>query len=338
VVSGQLLTSNEKKLEEAGSLSKFDLPKTIVDGIELTLLLGLRYLWVDALCIRQDDDIDKKYQIKNMANIYQGAELTIIAAAGQDSDAGLPGLRPGSRSFSPKSVHLPVGSKGQPALSLLETCRSHSTKWGAEFHADHDGVDTSKWNTRAWTFQERLLSRRCLIFISEQVFWVCDGGLFCEESNYEPPDLGYTKSSFDTNLRFESFKSSLSALNSKAIDGLWSQMRSQDRFWFKYCQAVEEFTNRDMKCAGDVYDAFQAVCTAYGRLSGDEFIWGHPQSRFDLALLWKSRAARFDLYRRVDLTTLPMTDMQKRVQIPSWSWMGWVGPVWFRIADDVYET
>lgn len=89
-------------------------------------------------------------------------------------------------------------------------------------------------------------------------------------------------------------------------------MRSQDRFWFKYCQAVEEFTNRDMKCAGDVYDAFQAVCTAYGRLSGDELIWGHPQLRFDLALFWKSRAARFDLYRRVDLTTLPMTDMQKK--------------------------
>ena len=64
VVSCQLLTSNEKDLAEAGSLSKFDLPKTIVDGIELTQLLGLRYLWVDALCIRQDDDSDKRYQIK----------------------------------------------------------------------------------------------------------------------------------------------------------------------------------------------------------------------------------------------------------------------------------
>jgi hypothetical protein len=63
-------------------------------------MIGERYLWVDSLCIVQDDPQEKHGQIANMDAIYGNAILTINAAAGQDANAGLPGVRPLSRKWS----------------------------------------------------------------------------------------------------------------------------------------------------------------------------------------------------------------------------------------------
>jgi len=57
----------------------------------------------------------------------------------------------------------------------------------------------------SWTVQERCLSRRCLVFTKGQVFWVCDGAIFCEESYFEPPKI-YERDSTDTPLRIELWK------------------------------------------------------------------------------------------------------------------------------------
>jgi Heterokaryon incompatibility protein (HET) len=68
-------------------------PNTVKDAIDLVESLGERYLWVDSLCIVQDDDEWKCSQINNMASIYANSHLTIIAADGDSSDYGLRGLR-----------------------------------------------------------------------------------------------------------------------------------------------------------------------------------------------------------------------------------------------------
>ena len=52
---------------------------------------------MDALCIKQDDKEDKKKQITNMSSIYGAAVLTIVAGAGSSVNAGLPGVRLGTR-------------------------------------------------------------------------------------------------------------------------------------------------------------------------------------------------------------------------------------------------
>jgi hypothetical protein len=57
-----------------------NLPQTIRDAIEVTKKLGFRYLWVDALCILQDDQKDKRLEIEAMGNIYRNATLTVAAS------------------------------------------------------------------------------------------------------------------------------------------------------------------------------------------------------------------------------------------------------------------
>lgn len=65
-----------------------DLPQTIQDAITCTRNLGLRYLWIDSLCIIQDSDSDKGKEISRMADIYANAEITISAACAESAWSG----------------------------------------------------------------------------------------------------------------------------------------------------------------------------------------------------------------------------------------------------------
>lgn len=73
------------------------LPRTIQDAIELVRKLGVRYLWVDVLCLVQNDPDDTARGVKVMDEIYERSWLTIVAASGHSANAGLPGVREGSR-------------------------------------------------------------------------------------------------------------------------------------------------------------------------------------------------------------------------------------------------
>jgi hypothetical protein len=72
---------------------KANLPRTTRDAIDITRDLGFHYLWVDSLCIVQDDDETKGPLISNMDAVYGHAALTIIAASGSNVEAGLQGWR-----------------------------------------------------------------------------------------------------------------------------------------------------------------------------------------------------------------------------------------------------
>ncbi|KAK1455634.1 heterokaryon incompatibility protein [Colletotrichum melonis] len=81
--------ANIAALQSPGALDGQDIPATIWEAMELTRLLGERYLWVDRLCIVQDDKDAKPAQLLGMADIYGGATLTIVAAQGRGADEPL---------------------------------------------------------------------------------------------------------------------------------------------------------------------------------------------------------------------------------------------------------
>jgi hypothetical protein len=83
---------NIEKLWVAGSLSADRLPRTIEDAMRVCEQLQERYLWVDRLCIIQDDTEDKARQIRAMGEIYSAARFVIVAAYGDGMDFGIPGV------------------------------------------------------------------------------------------------------------------------------------------------------------------------------------------------------------------------------------------------------
>lgn len=98
------LKSNVGIFEQIGALKlpEFQeaIPWTIRDAMQVSREIGIRYLWVDSLCIVQDDDTGEKAKtISKMDLVYGAAFLTIVPATGQNANAGLPGVRPGTRGF-----------------------------------------------------------------------------------------------------------------------------------------------------------------------------------------------------------------------------------------------
>jgi hypothetical protein len=149
-------------------------PKVINDAIDVTLKLRLRYLWVDRYCIDQSNADNKHKKIRLMDLIYANARLTIIAAAGENPDYGLPGVKGTLRKVQPS---LKVGTH------FIGSTLPHPS-WS---------VKSLKWASRGWTYQEGLLSKRRLIFTNEQAFYECNG-MHCPESLVLPLDELHFKS------------------------------------------------------------------------------------------------------------------------------------------------
>lgn len=240
----QILTlkrENETELAEPESIVDGKVSLTINDAVELCRRLGMRYLWVDALCIIQNDHNDKADQLKAMGHIYRCASFTIVAASGEDAGAGLPGLRPGTRFFQQEEVLVAHAAESKPAMSLMTTCNPKHT---ANVHY----LEDTKWNTRGWTFQERYLSNRCLIFTKEQVYFSCNEVVFCEESYLEhgPPYL-------------HPFEPTGSELSLKVEQQHGEPGDASERMWTRYRAVVERYTRRTLGYPGDVYDAFAGL-------------------------------------------------------------------------------
>lgn len=126
--------------------------RTALDAIEVTRLLGERHLWVDALCIVQDDAEQKMAEIGNMAEFYAQAVVTIIAAQSLDATSGIRGFS-SCRNARQGPFRL---NENTLAVRLLD-----------------GDLDDSVWASRAWKFQEEISSRRSLIFAGEGVHWQC---------------------------------------------------------------------------------------------------------------------------------------------------------------------
>lgn len=122
------------------------LSKSIRDGIHVTMILGLRYIWIDALCIVQDDPADTAGEIAKMPAIYQGALLTLSAGGASSSSDGFLGIRDPSTMFKIK-VRGPKRNVYEMLLDPLSPILSGKQP-------------ADPLNTRAWTLQESQLHRR----------------------------------------------------------------------------------------------------------------------------------------------------------------------------------
>jgi hypothetical protein len=148
--------------QRPGALSALPLPNTIRHALGCTEMLGVRYLWVDSLCIVQDDTNAKYAEMENMSAIYANASVTIIASDGCDAYSGFAGLQgvSGPRSYKQAIFDLDHGTK----LSPRQEYQSGTV-----------------WSTRAWTFQELLFSNRRIIFENGCVRWECSKASWYED-------------------------------------------------------------------------------------------------------------------------------------------------------------
>ena len=140
------VTTEENLQARMNRLSISSLPQTLQDCIYIVDHLGIRYLWIDSICIIQDSAADWEIESSQMTDIYGGATMTIFADGAADDNAGM--IRPRANSHESRLITNDDGS-----FERL--------------------VNRSLLSTRAWIFQERFMSRRILHITSEQMMWEC---------------------------------------------------------------------------------------------------------------------------------------------------------------------
>ncbi|KAK8241619.1 heterokaryon incompatibility protein-domain-containing protein [Phyllosticta capitalensis] len=277
--SMMLVKSNLEALFHHGSLSQFGLSRTISDAIDLCRDLGERLIWVDRLCIPQDCPNTLQYTVPLMDVIFGNAVLTICDASGDHMEAGLPGS-----ASQPRSVRQNIQRIEGMDLMAVRSPEKH--------------ISGSVWNKRSWVFQERLLSRRLLLFAGQRIFFQCRQATWSEEIHAEGTSIAWTLDMVDAPLVPE---------------------KSNPVRHFADC--VQLYSVRNLTYESDKLLAFEGIAKSLEIPLGTTFHYGLPAAYFDWALLWDPVSPA----RRIRVSG------DCRV-FPSWSWCGWMVGVEWRLS------
>jgi hypothetical protein len=272
------------------------LPQTLQDAVWVSRALGFKYLWIDSLCIFQDNYNDKEREISRMASYYRAAQLTICAAAAPSCADGFLAERP-TFPFQTGPIRLPL--------------RSSAGRDGGHIYLlnemnEQDGVEPTA--TRGWTLQESMLSRRILIFARKQLYWTC--------CRYFASCGGKTTAPIHQD-QDEAGRRSL--IPSIAPVGTLDHHHPR-YIWGK---VVEEFTRRSLSFGRDKLPAISALA---------QYVATFNQSRgqkplYIAGLLIDQNTPSSWIDQLVWYTTAPDCGRASSYRAPSWSWASLDGPV-----------
>ncbi|KAK5698012.1 hypothetical protein LTR97_006972 [Elasticomyces elasticus] len=294
--------SNVLELEQENGVREVlnELPVAIQNAIALTRSLGFDYVWIDSLCIIQYNADSWNANARLMDLIYGYAELTICAADGDGANVGLEALYSSNtehqKSYRPGAeqqviVKYPTHGKNDAFLELM-------LSWPSEAY-----VACSRWNSRAWTFQERMLSPRCLICVNQRVYYQCNTTTMSEDIfSDEKTEKG--SAGWSVELKGAPART-LRRLDTEPVN--------------VYKDCLRMYTSRQLTNESDILSAFdglaKVLCRSLAHFDKDDgeegaLLFGLPASHFDYALLWQPKE-------------VPTRRHLDSALFPSWSWSGW---------------
>ena len=278
-----LTTSSINALTKGIDFKK--LPKTYQDAITTTITLELEYLWIDALCILQDQIVDWDTESQKMDQYYGNSIITLCVDSAEGLEAGF--LEPKrSGLFDPLHIRqtLPSGERGN--LLISRHMYTHK-RWDTKINNYTTGlwranVEICPLATRAWALQERFLSPRKLHFGAEDTFWECrqhrdaEGGI---------SSLGKDPKLYELARRLA--KGSVTA-------GEWYEL-------------VEMYSERNLTKRSDTLQAISGLAKAFNACLAADYragLWMHDL-HYGLAWIVEGRSSR---------------EQTRDATFPTWSW------------------
>lgn len=315
-----------------------ELPQTLSDAIDVTVSLGIKYLWIDALCIIQDDDDDKGRELGKMSMIYSCALVTLVASRAEAVQKGflqdrligkIPGF--GLRGYLPAS---------EPCVFLIP--RQDFENMG---RSDISKAKKASYiSQRAWCFQERLLSPRIIDFGAVQTLWWCqesedasghgrpqwtDGwekpgpdedhssmGIVAKElACWEYPEA-QRKADADARKKRKARESWYGKIEKQVIGqlatlGISKDMETRSGQW---ARVVERYTLRQLSFYTDRLPAISAMAQVFHSRNKSDYVAGLWADMMPRALLW-GRGSSY-LWPRPGGGYCG----------PTWSWVAMAGP------------
>ncbi|KAL6362612.1 hypothetical protein LRP88_03904 [Fusarium phalaenopsidis] len=254
--------------------------KAFTDAIAITRGLGIRYLWIDALCIEQGDDGDFESEAGKMADYYRNAMITLAATDSVDCEGGM--LYPSNllQKFSASRFR----HWGRAGYAFLESIQTDFEK----------EVNSAPLNQRGWVLQEGILSQRMVYFCKKQLIWECmtqvssEGGLVV--------------------LNKDRIKQPFAPL---------TRMNPRQGLYEDWDAIAQGYSGRLLSKAKGKTLALAGATTHFKYLLYDDPLLGLWEGDFHAGLLWRAREPS------------GRTEAVELESIPSWSWMGFAGPVTF---------
>ncbi|KAI1764938.1 HET-domain-containing protein [Hypoxylon sp. FL1150] len=289
------------------------LPAALRDAIRITRRLGLGYVWIDALCIVQDDRRDWEEQSARMCSIYEQAYLTVAASTAAAADISF------------------LGHASRPPTFRYRVPDESGGVGGSGHHYNPVGrvrTPPEPILTRGWTLQESLLATRCVAYSANELQWRCRTGASCEcgmpaelrrdiivrsmEEDEEGDDEGEDDEDDDDDE--EEYE------EEEPDSALWNKV-------------VEQYTQRQLSVPTDKLPALSGICQFISKRQRST-----PSTRY-LAGLWENELPYCLLWYRAAEIEGSETPAPATWRAPTFSWASLDCPVYpFIDFQNVYES
>ncbi|KAF7536874.1 hypothetical protein G7054_g4140 [Neopestalotiopsis clavispora] len=224
------------------------LPQTFRDAIELSRHLGIPYLWIDALCICQDDPDEWAHEAATMKDVYVGSMLTIAASNGTCSDDGC---------FTAMAPSDPYSRDIQFSVRHAD---GHSFYIRAQYGDARSLASETSLSSRGWVLQEEILSKRVVYCMLPELQWRCRCCLRMESGPV-----------FDKG-------------ESNALPLLSGQVKADlHDTWYQW---MGDYSERKFTFERDKLSAMAGIVELFSSVSGDRHILGCWEESFARGLLW----------------------------------------------------
>ncbi|KAL5328068.1 hypothetical protein ACEPPN_005776 [Leptodophora sp. 'Broadleaf-Isolate-01'] len=228
------------------------LSQTFRDAIDITRYLSLRYLWIDSLCIVQDDAEDWATESSLMSDVYSGSHINLAASGAKDGSVGC---------FFTRTDPSPV------FIRTIEDPNKHSFFNGPAYIIHPSDLVSSlvdaPLSSRAWSMQERFLPSRTIYFTRKEIFWECCERFACQSDPCSP----YLRSAFSNFL-------------------LGDRLRKENLSMKAWAQLVQRYSTCKLTKQTDRLVAISGIARAFERQLKDFYLCGLWRNNLEMQLCW----------------------------------------------------
>ncbi|PWI63995.1 hypothetical protein PCL_00829 [Purpureocillium lilacinum] len=303
------------------------LPPTFRDAVDIVRRLGIRFVWIDSLCIIQDCEEDWQIEASRMASVYRNSWLTVSATSSPSSSSGcyrrdrsvdVKGVEPDEN--DPLAVLFPAAMKLRKELRLNLRFNIQHPNLGHERFTSVRANEPFPLLGRAWAYQERLLAPRVLHFGPQELLWECMQDLDCECGSVKWSNAenmgGYM--SRNTSGELPPKISHYAAVHMGMSKGQVHDTKRRSKLLSRWAEMVQEYTQRALTFPTDRLPALSGIAAEMAEALEMKYCAGLWQETLPLGLLWQ----------RAHVSDAPPARIQQQVA-PSWSWANVNSPIRF---------
>jgi hypothetical protein len=264
-----LKTTDETITLRPQGMKDGELPKTFEEAVQVCRQLGIKYLWIDSLCIIQDQDSQEDWgrEAPKMGEVYGNSVLTIFATASGPLRIALKGFSGTASTFASSPARLSCSVKEYIVFRFPKS----------ETFSDPGDIDTSQFNPlnhRGWVLQEQVLSRRSLVFTPDYIIWRC-----ASMSTDEKYPLGIP---LVAHIEMDNYRVLHCLINNiVGVDG----ENLEINLYTSWYRMVENFTSRKLTYQDDKLPAIAGLAKKFAAIAnGFHIVYGASCSTFNYNL------------------------------------------------------